>query len=175
MNRIFRIIASVALLAIAIAVAVLFVWPKYQEFAQMRTDIAERKDRLSSGQAALAKLRIIEGEVSARQGDFDKAEKAIPKDQGLPALYEYIQQLAIDSGLLVASIEGQETAGSMGGATVVRFGVKLTGSYGQLKGFLAAARKSARILNVESLTITADSQGSGNLTIQVELSAYAKQ
>jgi len=173
MKKLFRVILSVILLCVALFGVVFFVWPRYQELSMMRAQVAERKDRLESGQRILTQLRMLEAEVSARQGDFDKTDRAIPQDQGLPALYEHIQQLGTSSGLILNSIGGQAAGELSDGVAVLAFNVEFTGSYGALKSFLDAARRSARILNVSTLDISSDSQSSGTLKIAVELSAYA--
>ncbi|MBI2098588.1 MAG: type 4a pilus biogenesis protein PilO [Candidatus Wildermuthbacteria bacterium] len=173
MKKLFRVILSVILLGVSLLGVVFFVWPRYQELASTRAQIDEGKTRLESGQRALAQLREVQKEVFSRQGDFEKIGKAIPQDQGLPVLYEHIQQLGTNSGLILDSIEGRAQGELIEGVVLLTFNVEFTGSYEALKGFLDAARRSARILNVNALDISSNPQSPGELQIDVELSAYA--
>ena len=173
MKRLFRFILSVILLTVSVLGLVFFVWPRYQEFSAARAEAEARRDRLESGQKALAQLRSIQEEVFARQADFDKLSKAIPQDQGLPVLYEHIQQLGTSSGFILESIEGRIGGELVSGVVVLAFKAEFTGSYAGLKSFLDSIKRSARILYVNTLDISSDSQNPGVLKIAVELAAYA--
>lgn len=173
MKRIFRVILSVSLLGVSLIGSVFFVLPSYQEFAALRAQAEERRSRIERGKQALAQMRKVEQEVIAQQENFDKIDEAIPKDTGLPALYEHIQQLGAVSGLVVRSIEGASVEGPSEETVALAFTVNLSGSYEGLKNFLDEARRSARIFNVNTISVSASGQSAGELQIVIELFAYA--
>jgi Tfp pilus assembly protein PilO len=174
MSRPFRIIVSISLLFASFIIMVFFVWPAYKEFSELRAQVADRRDRLEFGQSVLAQLRRVQGEVSAHKEDFEKLGRAIPEDSSLPVLYGHIQAVAASSGLVLNSIDGHRASGgSEENATVLIFQVNLVGSYEGLKSFLNASIISGRILNIQTLAVSRDSQNPGELGISVELAAYA--
>ncbi|KKW29543.1 MAG: hypothetical protein UY74_C0071G0006 [Candidatus Kaiserbacteria bacterium GW2011_GWC2_52_8b] len=93
MKRLLRVILSMTLLAVSAIGLVFIVWPRYQELSLLRAQIEASRERLESGQRTLVQLREAEGMVFAHAQDFEKADRAVPKDAGLPVLYEHIQQL----------------------------------------------------------------------------------
>ncbi len=102
----------------------------------------------------------------------------MPQDGALPALYDHIQRLGASSGLLLGSIRGEEQKKTEQKKTeqalstlVIR--ASFTGSYEGFKQFLNATQRSARFLNVRSLSITSSDE-SELLTMTFELVAYAK-
>ena len=172
MKRIFRIIISVSMLVVALIGAVFLVWPEYREYASLKAQVQTREARLESGESVLAQLKKIKEEVELHEEDFAKIDVAIPKDAGLPVLYEHIQQLGVSSGLVLLSIEGQPTDEPTSDIVILAFEVEFKGSYEGLKNFLDEAKKSARIFNVSTLDVSADGQNSGELQIGIELFAY---
>ena len=97
----------------------------------------------------------------------------MPQDAGLPVLYDHLQQLGANSGLIVTSLSGTSAGEAAAGVVALNFQVGFSGSYGGLKNFLDAAKRSARVLNVNRVAISSVSPDSGELGITVELSAYA--
>ncbi|GEM_PF-2749627 len=173
MKRIFRVIISVVLLGASLIGVVLLVWPKYQDYSLLKAQIEEKKDRLERGEQVLSQLKKTQETVSARQSDFDRLEGAIPQDAGLPAVYEHIHQLGIGSGLVMTSIEGTTSEDLERKVATLVFEVKFVGSYEGLKSFLEEARRSSRILNVNTLSVSGQSDISGALELKLELFAYA--
>jgi len=182
MRRILRVIISIALLCVAFGGLVFFVWPAYQKFSALRHEIELRQDRLDRGQKALAQLRSVQEEIVMHEQDFAKIDQAIPQDPGLPGVYEHILQLAVTSGLVMQSISGAQQVGTSEDpdsldqsqqAVVLSFQVTFSGSYEGLKTFLEAAKRSARILNVNTISIGSNSLDPGAMSIDMQLDAYA--
>ena len=178
MKRIFRIIISVGTLVIALIGAVFLAWPEYREYASLKAQVQAREARLEIGERTLTQLKKIKEEVELHEEDFAKIDVAIPKDAGLPVLYDHIQELGATSGLVLLSIEGKPAEESLGEIGVLAFTVQFAGSYEGLKNFLDASKKSARIFNVSTLDISAgsqdsaESQNAGELRIGIKLFAY---
>ena len=177
MKRIFRIIVSIGFFGISVLGAVFLVWPEYQEYASLKAIIKEREARLESGDRVLANLEKMREEVVSHQEDFAKTDIAIPKDAGLPTLYEHIQQLGASSGLVLLSIKGQPAIELVDEIGVLVFTVQFAGSYEGLKDFLDETKKSSRIFNLRTINVSAversaESEDFGQLEIDIELSAY---
>ncbi len=170
-----RIIISLVVLGIALAGIIFLVWPSYQEFASLRTQLRAARERLEQGEEALVKLKAVEVEAQEHEEDFAKIAQAVPKDVALPALYDHVQQLGAASGLQLQSVEGEEQQKKPEqelATLVIR--AKFAGSYEGFKQFLNAAQRSTRFLNVRSLNIASSASDSGVLTLTFELVAYAR-
>ncbi len=172
MKSILRIIISISVLGISLIGAIFLVWPEYQEYSSLKAQVETREARLESGERTLAQLAKLQEEAVLHQEDFAKIDVAIPKDAGLPVLYEHIQQLGASSGLVLLSLEGSRAKGSLDEIGVLVFQAQFSGSYEGLKNFLDASKRSARIFNVRTLDISAGDQDSGELQIGIELLAY---
>lgn len=172
MTRLFRIIVSVSVLLTSAVGAVFFVWPEYREYAALKAEVKTREARLQSAEKALAQLKKIQAEAVLHREDFAKIETAIPKDAGLPVLFDHLQQLGASSGLVLISLDGEPAKAQANGTDVIVFKAQFAGSYEGLKNFLGEAKKSARIFNVSVLDVSAGGQDSGDLQIGIELFAY---
>jgi len=172
MKKIFRIIISISLFCIALIGVLFLVWPSYEEFSTLRSQVQETKNRLEHGERILAQLKKVEEEVSAHQEDFAKIQEAIPEDAGLPVLYDHIKELGTGSGLILQSIEGQIKEDAESALKKIAFKVEFLGSYEGLKNFLDETRRSARIFNISAITVSAGSEDPGVLQITMELLAY---
>jgi len=172
MKKIFRVIISISVLGISLVGAVFLVWPEYQVYSSLKAEVQAREARLESGERTLDQLKKTQEEVVLHREDFAKIDEAIPKDAGLPVLYEHIQQLGASSGLVLLSIEGNLLEEPVNEIAVLAFKAQFAGSYEGLKNFLGEARKSARIFNVRTLDVSAGDQNSGELQIDIELFAY---
>jgi len=173
MKRVFRVIISISLLCASLVGLVFFVLPSYEEFAVLSAQVEEMRGRMKHGTQALTQLRRIEEDISAHQENFGKLERAIPTDEGLPILYEHIQQMGATSGLVVLSLEGAPVAGPTEEIVALAFTVHFVGSYEGLKNFLDEAKRSARIFNVNTIEVSVSSQILGELEITIEIFAYA--
>lgn len=178
----FRVVIPSILLIGSFAMGALVLWPNYQEFSDLRTQVQEREERLARGEAALNRLKGIQEEVEAHQKDFEKIDKAIPQETQLPAVYDAIQDLGSSSGVVVQAIEASVStlASEEQRVAGVTLKVELLGTYEGLKNFLSNARSFARILNAQSLAIRdaaiVDDSGEvtpGLLGIEVEFEAYS--
>ena len=174
MKRIFRVIISISLLGVSLVGLIFFVLPSYKEFVLLNAQVKEVRSRIEHEHQALAQLRNIEEDISAHQENFLKLERAIPIDAGLPVLYDHIQQMGAASGLVVVSLEGVLVEGSTEEIVVLAFTVNFTGSYEGLKNFLDETKRSARIYNVDTIGVSADSEIPGELLIAIEIFAYAR-
>ena len=129
MKIIFRVIISISLLCGSLVGFVFFVLPSYEEFVVLNAQVKEMRSRIEHGRQALTQLRKIEEDMSAHQGNFNKLERAIPMDEGLPVLYEHIQQMGTASGLVVLSLEGAPVEGPTEEIVALTFPVHFAGSY----------------------------------------------
>jgi len=172
MSKTLRVIISTSILGVSLMGAVLLVWPKYQEYSSLKTEVKAIEARVESSERTLAQLKETQKKAVLHQEDFAKIGRAIPKDAGLPVLYEYVQQLGASSGLVLGSLEGKPPKGSPSEIGVIVFTAQFTGSYDALKNFLDAVKKSERIFNVRTLDVSVGGQNSDELQIDIQLFAY---
>jgi len=173
MKRIFRVIISVSLLFVSLVGVVFFVLPRYEEFVVLNAQVKETRSRIELGRQAMTQLWSVEERMSVHQENFDKLDQAIPSDAALPVLYEHIQQMGTTSGLVVVSLDGVPVMGPTEEIVALAFTVSFAGSYEGLKNFLDETKRSARIYNVKTIDVSVDSEILRELSITIEMFAYA--
>src|SRR3989344_4960909 len=175
MRKVIEQFLPIFILVVAVLGGVFFLWPAYEDFSGINTQVNIQQERLERGQRVLTQLVALQRQIAERQEEFEKLEYSIPEDMQLPAVYDLIQQLAASSGLVVETITTQSTEVAGESLDIVHVEVQLVGSYAGLKNFLDAAKRSARIVNVGTLHIIAAAQPGAQsaLAIEAEIAAYA--
>lgn len=176
--RSLRIIVSIFLLVASLGLGLLLLWPTYQELSQLRAQVKEVRERLERGEAVVSQLKEVRGQVEMHQEDFAKMSIGVPQEVRLPAVYDLVQDLGSSSGVLVQAIEANTIRGDEereGGVAITELNLQVSGSYEGLKSFLGALRRSARILNVQSVRVDVSEteEGASILDIAIEMNVYS--
>jgi len=180
--RFFTIIVPVLLLLVSVMSILFLLVPSFQELAELRGQVKERQGRVVEGEKFLTQVQELKKQIEEREDEFQKIAVGIPLEEELPALYDLVGDLGATSGLVVESIgasERDEGEGKEQGVRTTDIRLELLGSYEGLKNFLTASRRSARILNVQSVNIKGVGGSEAGvrtvLDIQIDLEAYSGQ
>ncbi len=131
------------------------IWPKYQDFKSLELEVSQKKSELKSKKEYLASLESAFQELEKHKDNLSKIESALPSDQSLPSLFDFLQRTSAQSGLILVDI-GPVTVSSPKGTTLKEsgFNLSLSGSYSSLKNFLPVLEKSARLIEVEKISFS---------------------
>jgi len=135
----------------------LFLWPQYQDLQSLHQEIKNKQDELQKTNDFFANLAKAKTELQNYSSeDLAKLDAALPKDPSnyLPALFNYLQTTAGQTGLAFKEISGVTISQSKERPSLreVVFNVQLVGSYASLKNWLSQINKSARIIEVENIS-----------------------
>ena len=174
MNRII-IVAGVM---IALVLAVVLVWPQYQKNQTLNSDIESKKEELWSQETYFSEVKEISAKLQEYSDVFSKISDALPKDPSLASLANFLQTNSAQTGLILkkmvlgGTIPPSDDKESL---TETQFIIQVSGSYGAFKNFLALVENSARIIDVQSLSIDIppkESEGSSTFTLDLKTTSY---
>lgn len=166
---------SAIILFLLIALVVwFFVMPKYDQFGRVKVQLAEAQAEYEGKAAYYEKIGQIIKDIESRKDVLAKIDSSLPPVSAAAPIIYFLQGKASETGLLlksltyasgsVAPVSGATGAAAAAAAAKkaaeekqvkdIMFTINLTGNYQGLKNFLVALEQSARLFEVESLTLT---------------------
>jgi len=167
------------IIAIALVLTVILVfflvWPKYEDW-QVLQDIIEKKQKeLQSKTDHFAAIREISQELEIHEEALTKIASGLVKDPSLPVLFNYLQETASESGLILKAVSFEEMMPrEMEPITVkeVHLTLSLTGSYTGFKSFLTTIENSVRLFKIQNITFSSPEYPEELFSFQVKLKTY---
>jgi Tfp pilus assembly protein PilO len=158
------------MLIVAFAVGFFLVLPKYQEKQAVERQIQEKNEIIKNNRDYYAGLAVIVDNLDKYQGNLEKVNVALPDRPDAPALMNFVQAAAMQSGLLVKGIDyagntkplsevdyavDELQAAAVQGLTLQSYlvSMSLAGSYGNFKNFLSMIERSGRLIAIESIDL----------------------
>lgn len=167
---------ALVVVMVAAAVGYFMVWPKFAELQDAKLKVAEKNAELENQRDYYASLTEIAADLDRNSAGLKKIETALPANSDAPALMNFAQAAAMQSGLVLESID---YSGAKGASIAPEAGVAvqegsqpvyslasydvsaaLSGSYANFKDFLSRIEHSSRLIRVEavSVNVRGDSQ-----------------
>ncbi len=179
MPRPLAIIIGLILLA-ALGIAVVF--PKYQNLNLLQSKIKEKEAELQSEKEYFSNLDDISEELKKYEESLSKINSALAAEPGLPALFNFLQTAASQNGLILKKIVPtlpsplKEELVKEGWSPEIReTGINLTvvGSYPSFKNFLSTLEKTARMIELESISFsTLEEAGPVDFNLRIKVYSY---
>jgi len=161
-NKILQIVAAVILVLVAAGIFFLGK-PAYQEYNQTATDLEIKKIQVKQKEEYFSKLKDLQAKLQNYNDQFAKINAALPSEISLPALFNFIQRLSLESGVILKEIKGgTPSSSSIQGATGVQtfsFPLGLSGSYSSFKNFLSNLYQNSRIIDVDTVKFSSPKEG----------------
>jgi len=160
MNRIIIIASGVI---IALILALVLVLPQYQKLQALNSDIESKKEELHSQETYFSQIKDTSTKLQEYSDALSKVSTALPKDPSLAALANFLQINSAQTGLILKKIVlggTTEQAGSKGSLAETQVVIQVSGSYEAFKNFLSLIEGSARIIEVQSISIEIPSEKS---------------
>lgn len=155
-----RTITIFVCLLITVILIFTLVLPKKTALDLSEKKIEEKTAEIQGKEEYFSNLARLSEELKDYQDPFSKIASALPEDPGFADLFDFLQKSASQSGLVLTTItilpspvslekekpEFQET----------KIDLSLSGNYSAFKNFLSILEKSARLIEVESFTLSAE-------------------
>lgn len=173
-----RIATIFVCLLISVISIITLILPKKEalDFSQKRVE--EKKTEIQSKEEYFVNLKHLSEELKNYQTQLSKIDSALPEDPGLPILFDFLQKSAAQSGLVLTSVkpllsparptleeekpEFQET----------KIELTVSGSYSAFKNFLSILEKSARLIELESLTFSTPKEETFKFDLRIKVYSY---
>lgn len=152
----------------------LFCWPKYPELKSLQKNIKIKQDELSWQKEYFIKLSQIKNELKNYETEFSKINTALPKDNSVPALLNFIQIAASQSGLVLKAISPTAASPSLFNPDIkeTQLSFSLDGSYSSFKNFLFVLENSARFIDVEDISFSSPKE-KDIFTFNIKIKTYS--
>lgn len=175
MNRIIIIVAGIV---IAVTLGLVLVWPQYQKFQVLNSNIENKQEELRSREAYFSQVREISTKLQDYPEAFLKVSNALPDDPSLAPLASFLQTNSAQTGLILKKIVLAGTVAPMDkkeSFNETQLVIQVSGSYEAFKNFLTLVENSARLIEVESISIEIppkESKESPTFTLDLKTNSY---
>ena len=164
--------------AFTLAIALFLFWPavfgSWQEMLALRSALSERQKLLDARTAIFTNAGLEYTKYQAAiSGDLGRNFiQLVPVKKNTAELVSAIQDIAQSSGVQLAQVQIGEAKGKEGDQyKTLSLSLEMSGSYPSLRSFLNNLEQYVRILNVESIQVSAD-RVTGELRYSVKADSY---
>lgn len=151
-----------------------FLLPKTKELNSLKEEIRQKQNELQSKEKYLAELNQISQNLKNYEVQLSKIDAALPDTPELPALFDFLQKSASQSGLVLKGLETtfQSQEEKLGEIRETRLNLFLVGSYSSFKNFLPTLEKSSRLIEVESITLFSPETPPASFKLRIKVNSY---
>ena len=190
MNR-FSIILILFLLAFL--GGIFFIAPRDKDLNLLKEKIQQKTIELDSKEDYFSDIHQLDQKIKNYQASLLKVESAIPDEPGVPSLLEFFKKSASQSGLVLKRFDvisvgvssqnesfsnvgedlGEKNSFNLTPSTYLKetsFNLNLSGYYSSFRNFLSVLENSARLVEVESIIVTAQEE---LVDVQIRLKVYS--
>jgi len=162
-------------LVLAVILMVVLLWPKYQDLQELTAFLEQKETELQLKKDYFSQLRETSRKLEEYGENLSKINSALPEDPSLPSLFDYIQQTASQTGLLLEKIElrGIKPAKKNSKIREIHLNFILSGLYPDFKNFLSALEKSARLIQVQKIMFSTPQDLEEPFSFKVGIKTYA--
>ncbi len=131
-------------------------FPKIQQFTELRNRIEEKRTEIKNNEEYYSVLAEIETEFKKYEAELSKIDSALPDNAFLPPVFNYLQRVSAQSGMVLKDLGSFNVASKEKGPNVkeITLGLGVSGPYDSFKSFLSTLEKSARLIEVESVSFS---------------------
>ncbi len=178
-------ITTVILFIITAILVFLFAWPKYQEFGDAKITLAKKQAEYNGESLYYQKISEITQQIDDKKEMLDKIDSSLPQNGAIAPIIYFFQKKGAETGLIVKSITFSNAAAPTAPTTQrqslkatqkpvknITFSLNLTGNYQGLKNFLASLESSARLFEVNIISLSPLQSLQNSSKTQIKLQTY---
>jgi len=171
--KIDRPIAIAVILFIILVLGFYFVFPKYQEFKEIQLEVSEKEAEFKGRAEYFAEVGSTFKRLKDYEESLGKIEDALPPTPSLAPLIYFLQTKSSENGLIFrrANLLSVSLVSEKSDIKEITFSLEFFGSYPAFKNFLSSLEKSARLIEVESISFVSQQESDQtypfNLTIKI--------
>jgi len=161
-------LATIIICIIISTVLVFFLlWPQYQKFSDARWQVKEKQTERDNQEEYFNQIGSLSKELEGYKEQKEKIASALPSSPDAPDLLNFLANAILKNGMNLEKITSfssdqskkttktasgkEESVFSGAKEIIVEFDVK--GEYENLKNFISTLEESARIIEVESISL----------------------
>jgi len=147
---------------IALALVIGLIVPKYKDLKAVQGKIAKANLELQYKHDYFSLLGSISEQFKQYEDQLSKIDSAIPAEMSALDVFNFISDASLQNGLILKEIMVEKSVSAKDSPRVkenyINFAV--SGSYPSFKNFLSVLEKSARIIQIESISFRSSETGS---------------
>jgi Tfp pilus assembly protein PilO len=177
-----RPLAIIIGLILLTALGIAAVFPKYQNLKLLQSEVKEKEAELQSEKEYFSSLDEISEKIKKYEESLSKINSALAAEPGLPDLFNFLQTAASQNGLVLKKIaptspkplKGElSKEGWSPGIRETVINLAVAGSYSSFKNFLSTLEKTARMIEVESISFsTLEEVGPTDFNLRIKVYSY---
>jgi len=169
-----KIILTILFFIVSLMLGLLLFLPNYQEFKISQTQIKSTKEEIKQFQDYYSKIEKISEELQKYSEGLAKIDSALPSEPGLTNLYYFLQKNSYQTGLFLKEV-GITKVSSLSDMPAIKtyiFPISLMGSYYSFKNFLSSLEKSARLIEVDSISFSYSKEDNFTFNLLIRVHSY---
>ncbi len=137
-----------------------FIFPKYQDYAVKKKELDIKDVDITAKEKYLPKLEIVAERLSEYANQISIVESALPFEPSIAALSNYFQKVMSQNGLILEGLDVSQlfiksaSEESSGNINNMLFSATAVGSYDSFKSLLLDIYLNARVIGVESFSLS---------------------
>jgi Tfp pilus assembly protein PilO len=161
MSILFRPILIVVFLLGAVAAGAFLTYPKYVQLKEVLYALQVARDELRSVRERYEKLEKLRDQLRQYESALKKIDTALPAQFSLPAYFANLQGITAENGMVITEMSMPKIAPYPGNPSLreAEFDLPVSGSYTALKNLLGSLYRSAKLIDVKSVSFSAPAQG----------------
>ena len=170
-----------------IAIVIFLDMPEIQGILDLRKNIKNEKELFLEKQDISAKVEKLREDYKANEENIKKVNYILPSDKDIPNLIVQLEALAFEGGMILenfdlstteervvsraAEVRTQEEV-QIKDYQILVIDLKLIGDYSGLKRFLEAIEENMRLMDIESITLSPQSEGALLFDFEIIIKTY---
>jgi Tfp pilus assembly protein PilO len=152
------VLVAIFLFMVSIAIFILIFWPNVQELINIQKEVKTKRLEIQGKENYLRNLSEVKSKLDKHIEEVVVIDYALPDKPYLPSLFDHIQEISSESGLILSEIGISKTSPVEESSYFqeTNISVDLTGSYSSLKDFLSSLEKSARLIRIENISFSSE-------------------
>jgi len=157
-----KFILTIVFVVLFVTLGWLLVIPKFRDYNTNKVTGLETQKEIADSEQHFTKLSNMGRELQNYPNEVSLIDSALPSEFSQPPLYNFLEMSASQSGmalkevsLIEDSVSGEKLTVGMKDNSV---NVSVTGPYGSFKNFLKVIESSARIINIDNISLKQEQQ-----------------
>ena len=188
-----KLFITIILFGLSFIIGLVFCFPKFQEMRVAQKELESKETELEQKKAYFEEIDILSERLKQYPDELAIIDFSLPDDFSLPFLFDFFEKITSRNGLFLTNInqlsgsqqnsrssrsfakpEISEEAESGNNLKESRTALSFSGSYSAFKNFFYSTEKSARLIEVESVSFSLpqDKISVFNFNITVKTNSY---
>jgi len=151
--------------------------PTINTIVELKKTLADSEFADEALDRKLAALQSLQQQYGELGETLNRVAATLPTTPDAPLLLAKVQTLASDAGLTILKVEALQIeltkkGGAMNQPTPFPFGITVSGSYDQILTLLESLPRLDRLVSIDTVTLTRNTDGSSQVTATIRAKAY---